>query len=85
MGSRRTQAGYKMPMFYFDIDAEQRDKDGVELRDLNQARAEAIRAAGEILRDIGGRLAGNAWGMRVRDARGRIVLNVRFSLTERQP
>ena len=72
-------------MFYFDFDAEQPDKDGVELSDRNHARAEAIRAAGEFLRDIGGRLAGDAWGMRVRDDRGRVVLEVRFSLTERQP
>ncbi len=71
-----------MPRYYFDIETEQSDCDGVELRDKDAARSEAIRAAGEILRDIDGHLAGTSWTMHVRDERGTRVFEVSFSVKE---
>ena len=56
-----------MPKFFFSIDGEQPDILGVELPDAHAARSEAIRAAGEILRDIDGAFKGREWVMRVDD------------------
>jgi hypothetical protein len=72
-----------MPRFFFNIDAERTDSVGVDLPDRESARGEAIRTAGEILRDLDGALSGREWRMVVSDERGEIVLELRFSVTER--
>lgn len=47
---------------------------------LREARVEAIRTAGSILRDEGDRFRnGTEWQMNVTDAAGRSVLTLRFS------
>jgi hypothetical protein len=56
------------------------DKDGTVLPGLSEARAEAIRTAGSILRDEGDRFwNGTEWQMNVTDAAGQSVLKLRFS------
>ena len=70
-----------MPLFYFNIydGAEKPDGEGIELADLAHARAEAIRAAGEMIREMGEGFSGGEWHMRVADEAGRTVLTLRFS------
>ena len=72
-----------MPRFFFNIDAEWPDSVGTDLPDRKAARVEAIRAAGEMLKDLDGELAGEEWAMTVSDEQGRVVLEIRFSATER--
>jgi hypothetical protein len=72
-----------MPRFFFSVDEERADTAGVDLPDRVAARGEAIRAAGEILRDIDGNLAGDEWKMIVRDESGAVLLELRFSVRER--
>lgn len=72
-----------MSRFFFNVDEERSDPIGVDLPDRKAARAEAIRAAGEILRDIDGAFDGDEWKMIVRDENGGFVLELRFSVTER--
>lgn len=71
-----------MPRYFFDISSERPDTVGVELPDRAKARAEAIRAAGEILRDIDGALSSREWIMSVKDESGAIILQLRFEVTE---
>jgi hypothetical protein len=73
----------RMPKFFFNVDEERPDSVGVDFPDRKTARGEAIRAAGEILRDIDGAFTGQEWKMVVRDERGEVVLELRFSVTER--
>jgi hypothetical protein len=73
----------RMPKFFFNVDEERPDAVGVDFPDRKTARGEAIRAAGEILRDIDGAFTGQEWKMVVRDERGEVVLELRFSVTER--
>ena len=54
-----------MPRYFFNVDGEPPDSEGLELPDSDAARAEAIRAAGEMLRDIDGAFDGGEWVMRV--------------------
>jgi len=72
----------EMPKFYFNIDSERPDTEGVDLPDRKKARSEAIRAAGEILRDIDGHLTAKDWVMVVKDESGEFVLELRFSIRE---
>lgn len=72
----------RMPRFFFHVDEERRDTVGVDFPDRETARGEAIRAAGEILRDIDGAFAGQEWRMTVIDENGAVVLELRFSVTE---
>jgi hypothetical protein len=56
------------------------DHEGTELSGLREARAEAIRTAGAILRDEGDEFwDGTEWHMNVTDAAGHSVLKLRFS------
>jgi len=71
-----------MPRFFFNIDSERPDTEGVELADSKKARGEAIRAAGEMLRDIEGHLTAKDWVMVVKDEGGEFVLELRFSVRE---
>ena len=70
-----------MPKFFFNINSERPDDVGVELPDRKTARGEAIRAAGEILRDLDGALS-REWVMVVYDESGETILELRFSVTE---
>ena len=73
-----------MPRYFFHVHdhLDIPDKCGVELADMQAVRAEAIRAAGEILRDLDGAFTGEEWRMEVIDEAGRRVLTLRFSATE---
>jgi hypothetical protein len=73
-----------MPRYFFNIhdSRDMPDRDGVDLPHLKAVRAEAIKAAGEMLRDIDGALTGEEWIMEVTDEAGRLVLTLRFSATE---
>ncbi len=68
--------------YYFHLhDGRERlDEEGVELADAEQARAAAITAAGENLRDIGRSFAGSRWRMWVTDEGGATVCEVRVSV-----
>ncbi len=71
-----------MPRFHFHIfdGREQRDDDGTELPDFEAARVEAIRCAGEILKDQAHHIAlGEEWRMDVTDETGLILLRLDFS------
>ena len=76
-----TTAGRQMPRYFFNIDGESPDGDGLELPDIAAARAEAVRAAGEMLRDWDGDLPGNQWTMVVNEA-DRPVLTLQFRAKE---
>jgi hypothetical protein len=71
-----------MLRYFFDIDGEPADTDGVDLVDINAVRAEAIRAAGEMLRDLDGALRRGEWVMRVTDESRRPVLTLQFRAVE---
>jgi len=61
------------------------DDEGSEFPDLDAARAEAIRASGEMLRGNNGTAefwSGDDWTMNVTDGTGKAVLTLRFSGTE---
>src|SRR4051794_18703130 len=59
------------------------DTEGTELAGLPEMRAEAIRAAGEILADQGKVFGkGNTWQMTVADAAGDAGLTLRFSAVD---
>jgi hypothetical protein len=70
-----------MVRFFFDIDGEPADTDGLDLLDMSAVRAEAIRAAGEMLRDLDGAVPGE-WVMRVSDESRRPVLTLQFRAVE---
>jgi hypothetical protein len=73
-----------MPRYFFHVHDRRDlpDEDGADLPDLQAVRAEAIRAAGEMLRDLAGAFTGEEWRMDVTDEEGRPVLVLRFSATE---
>ncbi len=71
-----------MPRFHFHIfdGRDRRDNDGTELSGFQEARLEAIRCAGEILKDDAHRIAlGEDWYMDVTDEVGLILLRLDFS------
>jgi hypothetical protein len=71
-----------MPRYFFHvIDGHNIiDHEGTELSGLTEARAEAIRLAGAILRDEGDTFwNGTEWHMNVTDASRQSVLKLRFS------
>ena len=72
----------EMPRYFFDVETEEPDKSGVVLENRSVARGEAIKAAGEILRDIDGDFSGREWAMRVREAGSGRVLEIRFSVKD---
>ena len=73
-----------MPRYFFDVHDDQDipDDTGTELPDRNAMRTEAIRLAGEMLRDLNGKLAGEQWSMTVRDEAGHQVMTLEFSAVE---
>lgn len=72
-----------MPLFFFDMhDGLGVDPEGVELKDINEARSEAIREASGILRDdASDMLSGDVWTMTVSDMVGATVCRLRFSVS----
>jgi hypothetical protein len=61
------------------------DTVGTELPDLEAVRSEAVRTAGEILRDTDSRqLSKSTWHMAVADHTGKTVYSLRFEATEYQ-
>jgi hypothetical protein len=71
-----------MPRFYFNVGLESPDRVGVVLPDRHSVRGEAIRSAGEMLRDLGGLLDGPEWSMTVNNEIGEFVLKLSFSVIE---
>ena len=73
-----------MPRYFFDLyDGEDSlDDIGTVLPDRKAVRGEAVRYAGEILRDLDGKLSGEEWGMTVRDENDQPVMTLRFSATD---
>jgi GTP-dependent phosphoenolpyruvate carboxykinase len=71
-----------MPRYFFHvIDGHDIiDNEGSEMSSLKEARTEAIRLAGSILRDEGDTFwNGTEWHMNVTDAAGQSILKLRFS------
>lgn len=71
-----------MPRYFFNVidGRDIIDNTGTVLPSLREARAEAIRTAGAILRDEVDRLWNDTeWQMNVTDASGQSVLTLRFS------
>ena len=71
-----------MPRYFFHVHDGQSfsDEDGVELGGIDEARDQAVVAAGEALRDKGGKFwKGGEWFMRVVDENGETVCRLRFS------
>lgn len=59
------------------------DMDGIELPGLGEARRQAVRTAGEIIRDSGSESwHGPDWHMEVTDDVGQAMLWLRFSVEE---
>jgi hypothetical protein len=72
-----------MPRYQFNIFVNGKSDGpsvGTEFRDLGAARADAISACGEMLRDLDGKLPANfEWRMQVTDAATRVLFTLRFS------
>ena len=72
-----------MPQFFFDIAGEtQVDADGVELADLEEARSQAIKFTGEMLRhDSNAIWDGHSLRVEVSDSRRRLLFVVTVLVT----
>jgi hypothetical protein len=71
-----------VPRYFFHVrdGVDITDVDGTELAGLSQAREQAVVAAGEAIRDMGGRFwAGELWEMNVTDESGATVCALRFT------
>jgi hypothetical protein len=71
-----------MPRYFFHVrdSSEHIDEDGVELPSLDEARSQAVVAAGEALRDLDGKFwNGEDWRMWVNDETGATVCTLRFT------
>ena len=70
-----------MPRFFFHIHdgREIRDQEGTELPSIDEARKQAVRTAGEMLRDHDDFWTGDVWTMNVVDERGITVCVLNFS------
>jgi hypothetical protein len=73
-----------MPRFFFNVRDGKGfpDAEGVEFADASAACGEAVTLAGEILRDVNGKMSeGGDWRLDVTDAEGNRVGSLRFSVT----
>ena len=73
-----------MPRFFFHVIGGRGfpDAKGVEFTDASAACGEAVTLAGEILRDLNGKMSeGGDWRLDVTDAAGDPVGSLRFSVT----
>jgi hypothetical protein len=74
-----------MPRYFFHVmdGRASVDREGTELATVDEARTEAIRTAGEILRHQGAKdsnvWSGNPWHMTVADEAGDTVFSLHFS------
>lgn len=73
-----------MPRYYFHIDdgAPKPDGQGVDLSSLDEARAEAVSAAGTMLKELDGELwnkGGGQWTMHVTDEDGRLLFSLHLA------
>lgn len=74
-----------MPRFHFNVydGVNEIDREGTELGDCDEARIEAMRLSGEILKNTAHRLAlGEDWRMEVTDERGLILFRLDFTVME---
>jgi hypothetical protein len=72
-----------MPRFYFHVHdgVSELDREGTELPDWEEARLEAIRQTGAILRDEAWHIAlGEDWRMEVTDERGLLLFRLDFTV-----
>ena len=77
-----------MPRYFFHVtDSDSTpDTEGTELPDIYAAHHMAIRASGEILRDMGATFwNGTEWKLEVADEHGQSLFRLRFSAEERLP
>ena len=65
-----------MPRYLFNLAGAQADDRGVELADLDAARAEAVSFLGAYLADNPGYATQGHWRVEVTDGRGVVLLNV---------
>ena len=75
----------RVPRFHFNIfdGVNSLDRQGTELTDWQAARLEAIRLAGEVLRDEAKRIAvGEDWRMEVTDGTGLVLFRLDFNVME---
>ena len=75
-----------MPRYFFHVidDDSPPDSEGTELPDIYAAQRMAVRASGEILRDMGATLwNGTEWKLEVADEHGQSLFRLRFSAEER--
>jgi hypothetical protein len=72
---------YAALFFHVHDGCDRPDLEGTDLPNMRAVRPEAIRAAGEMLRDLDGASSGEEWRMEVTDGAGRPVLTLRFSAT----
>jgi hypothetical protein len=74
---------FQLPRYYFIIDNGSLipDDDGTELPDLQTAQSEAVKAAGELLKDLHGRLweGERTWQMHVTDAQHMLLFSLSFT------
>ena len=71
-----------MPRYFFHVHDSHDviDAEGSHLEGPEAARAEAVTAAGEMIRDLGGRFwSGSDWSMRVVDEDDRTICTLRLS------
>lgn len=74
-----------MPRYHFNVydGVRLRDDEGTELPDWQAARLEAIRRAGDILKDDAQRIAvGEDWRIEVTDSTGLILFQMAFLMVE---
>jgi hypothetical protein len=73
-----------MPRFYFNVfpNGPERDQDGSECLDIYVAQSNAVRMAGEIMRDLGRKNWSGEWRLEMSDAQGQNLFIVRFSAEE---
>jgi len=68
-----------MPRYFFHVldGRAYIDKEGTDLKSVDEAEQQAVVAAGEIIRD--GNFTGEEWSMSIVDEAGNIVRTLRFS------
>lgn len=74
-----------MPRYHFNVHdgVSSLDHDGTELPDWKAARLEAVRLAGEILKDEAERVVlGEDWRIEVSDDTGLVLFHMAFVITE---
>ena len=74
-----------MPRYFFHVTDgySDRDDEGTELRDIYVAQDQAVKMAGEILRDMGSRFwSGTEWTLEVTDGSGKRLFILRVSVEE---